>query len=411
MSLPGVRTVLNDRFYSISRQQAAELPKVVIIGRRDTVYDPEGVANARDYVAFYPQNELQVERQFGRGSELHKGYLEALSGYATQVYLVPIPANVTDADYNDTAPDNPFDTAFDEAELVLPDVIVPYGRGANETDWDDFYNPSTPSNNNPNIGIVADSSASPGGSMIKRVAGKVKAISERSHPCIAVMGVTPFLGAERMSASDIDTHVSLPNLMDRDDPGAGLHNYYVSVVAAEIRPVGFPAEFGWTNGAAHYAGFISSIASNRPTTNKVVSNLEAVRYSPNREQREGLVDKGVVGIGLDATRTPLWIDGVTFGKSTSDFTRLSTLRIAYEVMRMVRQVASRFIGEPSTTENRNAFETGITSGLRGFQTTGSLFGSDFSVTYYPREGTANVDLVLQPAFELRNINVTITVQL
>jgi hypothetical protein len=77
---------------------------------------------------------------------------------------------------------------------------------------------------------------------------------------------------------------------------------------------------------------------------------------------------------------------------------------------MIRNVSEKFIGEPATTENRNAFETAITSGLRTFQITGGLLGSDFIVTYIPRANAANVDLVLQPAFELRNINVTISVQ-
>ena len=78
---------------------------------------------------------------------------------------------------------------------------------------------------------------------------------------------------------------------------------------------------------------------------------------------------------------------------------------------MIRSVSQQYIGEPATLENRNALETSIAAGLRSFQQTGGLLASDFIVTYIPRESRAEIDLVLQPAFEIRNIDVNISVQL
>ena len=115
-------------------------------------------------------------------------------------------------------------------------------------------------------------------------------------------------------------------------------------------------------------------------------------------------------MALDFNRVPTWVDAQTFGRATSDYTRLSNLRIVYDAILMVRQVAQKFIGEGSTIENRNALDAAITSGLRGMQQLGAILASDFTVTYIANENTAEVNLVLRPAFELRIIEVTVSIQ-
>lgn len=411
--LPGVKTLLSDRRYTLTRTDTATGPRVLAIGTRDTSYDPENGITTQDYDPYLATNEKDVIKQFGEGSHLHKAFLELVSGGAPRVFLVALPSDTVDDDLIDESDGNRFDLAFEAAETALPDIIVPYGRGANSLDWDDYADPATPGGAD-QFGFVADNSAG-ADSLVIRVANKVAEINERSNPCIAIMGVAPWVGGgENMTAADVADHFQFTNLVDRDttlaDKEDGTNNnHYVSVVAAEMRPLGFPLEFGWTNGAAHYAGFVASLRSNSSTTGKKIYNVQGLRYNPNRTQREAMVDKGLVPVGLDFARNPLWIDGTTFGKSDSDYVRLTTLRIVFETIRMVREVAQKFIGEPTTLENRNAFETGITSGLRSFQITGGLLGSDFVVSYYPRSNSANVDLVLIPAFELRNININISV--
>jgi hypothetical protein len=56
-------------------------------------------------------------------------------------------------------------------------------------------------------------------------------------------------------------------------------------------------------------------------------------------------------------------------------------------------------------------ETAITSALRGMQQVGALLDSDFTVSYFPAENKAFVDLVLTPAFEIQNIEVQVAVTL
>jgi hypothetical protein len=78
---------------------------------------------------------------------------------------------------------------------------------------------------------------------------------------------------------------------------------------------------------------------------------------------------------------------------------------------LIRQVSQKFVGEAASTATRNALDTAITSGLRGMQQMGALLSSDFAVSYIGVENKAVIELVLQPAFELRNIEVRVSVQL
>jgi hypothetical protein len=45
------------------------------------------------------------------------------------------------------------------------------------------------------------------------------------------------------------------------------------------------------------------------------------------------------------------------------------------------------------------------------QQIGALLDSDFTVSYIPAENKAIVDLVLTPAFELKNIDVQVAINL
>jgi len=90
---------------------------------------------------------------------------------------------------------------------------------------------------------------------------------------------------------------------------------------------------------------------------------------------------------------------------------LTTKRIIDDATGIVRQVCQKFIGMPSNVQTRNSMETAITSGLRGMQIRGAILSSDFTVTYIPNENKAIVDLVLTPAFELKNIEVRVAINL
>lgn len=439
MALPGVRTIIKDRFYTLSRTDIPAGPRVVILGRRNSEeIDAVKAAEVRSLDVYNAANEQVVIEVFGAGSDLHRGYLEAVIGGAQRVALVALPEdtefNHTDgyiysATWEDEAgyslnetldTDLLLDAAFEAIEIAEADVVVPWGSGSGATHW---QNPATPSDD-AEIGFHADNSVDIDKSWAKKIANKCYEITLNSNPCVGVLGVAPYVGVAgsdgNMTPSQVSTHLALSNLVDRDlfvdsfnelDPGETGH--YLQVVAVELKPLRYNKdyEFGYANGAATYAGAISQLVSYSAPTGKALVNVEALRYNPTKTQQLAIIDKGVVPVGLTFTRAPAWVDGLTFAKSTSDYTRLTTLRIIYDTVQLVRNVSQQFIGEGATLEAKASLETAITRGLLGMQQQGALLASDFVITYQPAENKALVDLVLTPAFELRNIEVSVSVQL
>lgn len=434
MALPGVKTIIKDRFYSISRQDTPVGPRICVIGKRNTVSNDTFVP---DLDVVQVTKESDVISEFGEGSQLHKAYKELISAGADRIFMVPLPADTV---WNHTtgtltsAGSDIFDAAFSAAEVSLPDIIVPWGRGGNSTDWEA---PATPDDND-EYGFHADNSTTLNNNWAFKVAKKVKEISENSNPCLAVMGIKPWLGtdatpstSEIMTPGNVSTHLALSNLPNRNAQSGGTYTWidsadgypvgrYVVVIAAELKPVNYSSanysDFGYANGATTMAAALSRMASYTSPVNKTVFNVTRLRYNPTRSILSntggtGVVDKGVNAIVLNFNKVPVFADGLTFATSNSDYTRISTSRIVNEASLVVRQVCQKFIGEPSTMQVRNSMETAITSGLRGMQQLGALLDSDFTVSYIPSENKAIIDLVLTPAFELKTIEVQISVNL
>jgi hypothetical protein len=418
MALPGVKTLIKDRFYSISRQDIPVGPRIVLIATRGTA---SGTGNVRDLDVVQATSEQDVITAFGQDSEIHRGYFELLAGGAERVFIVPLPSDssfnnttgvITSSNYAAAGGGDVFDAAFAAAEVALPDIIVPWGRGSHPDEWE---NPATPGND-PAFGFYANNAASSSSWLIK-VATKIKEISENSHACFGIMGVKPYVGtSEFMTPAEVATHLynsgSGPaNLISRGDSLMTEIGKYVSVIATELKPVRYDEDWGYANGATTFAAAISRMSSFVSPVNKTAYNVSAIRYNPTRTQQTTLSDKGINFVALNFNKVPVFVEGLTMAPATSDFTRISTMRITTEAALLVRQVCTKFIGEPSSLQTRNSMETAITSALRGMQQVGALLDSDFTVSYFPAENKAFVDLVLTPAFEIKNIEVQVAVTL
>jgi hypothetical protein len=184
---------------------------------------------------------------------------------------------------------------------------------------------------------------------------------------------------------------------------------HIVVIASELKPVNYPADWGFANGATTFASAISRMSSFTSPVNKTAYNVAALRYNPTRTHQNGLSELGVNFIALNFNKVPTFVEGLTMAAGTSDYTRISTMRIVTEAALLVRQVCTKFVGEASTLQTRNSMETAITSALKGMQQVGALLDSDFTVSYWPAENKAFVDLVITPAFELKNIEVQVAV--
>lgn len=427
MAIPGVTTIIRDRFYTVSRTDAPAGPRIVVIAKRDDTATNSAAVADLDVVR--ASNEADVVAAFGDGSALHKAFVELVTAGAERIYLVPLPADTAFNHTNATISSATFggtsaellDAAFAAAEAAQPDIIVPWGRGGNSSDWE---SPAATPTDADEFGFHADNSSTYSVNWAYKVGLQVKSIAENTNPCVAVMGIKPYApqnvsagvtAAEKMTPGQISTHLALSNLPDRDGNDAWKEvGPYLVIIAAEVKPVNYASgttSFGYSNGACSLAATMSRLASYSSIINKPLYNVESVRYTPSRTQQTNLSDSGVNSVVINFNKVAVFGEGLTFAQSTSDYTRLSTRRIINDATNLVRQVCQKFIGEPSNIQVRNSMETAITSAMRGMQLTGALLGSDFTVSYIPNQNKAIVDLVLTPAFELKNIEVQVAINL
>ena len=167
----------------------------------------------------------------------------------------------------------------------------------------------------------------------------------------------------------------------------------------------YPASF-----AASYGGFYI----NRPTasapTNKKVSNatllfrlglgvlddLAGTGYTILRQKTTGLI----VGDAPMATMP------------TSDWNRLSTVRIVKSVIDGVRNAVDPFLGEGMSDASRASMKQSVENVLMAAKKAGILQNYlPFEIIQTPQmevQGKANITLTLRPAFELRQVTLSIS---
>jgi hypothetical protein len=407
-AVPGVRTTILDRFYTQARTDLPGGPLIAVIGKRNNAAS----ASAPDFTPYLATSEQDVITQFGEDSQLHRAFYELSTGGAPRVAFIPLPSNTT---FNHGAGTiasatyptiNMFDEAFAAVESVRADIVVPWGRGGDTTDWDDYATPvATPGNNSSDF-FYADNSTNLSYSWAKKVADKCSDITYNSYPIIAVMGVAPIPGAETPTPTQLSSGLAFSNLVSKELISTG---QFISIVATEVSPISAPSTWGWSNGACLYAALISRLPAFSATSNKPMYNIDKLRYNITRVQAETLSGKGVVCGQLDFTRIPKWVDGTTFAKLNSDFVRLSTIRIVYDAVKLVKSVAQNYVGEGMSITMQNAFQTQISSSLQSMTKLGAINQSDFRVQYSPSENKAYVDLAIVPAFELREVVVQVSV--
>lgn len=182
---------------------------------------------------------------------------------------------------------------------------------------------------------------------------------------------------------------------------------YISVVGSQVilanptSPTSYPA-----TSSAVYAGLVAGLPANSAPTNKVqpavrlpfrigtakLDLLAGKRYIMHQQKTKGIVVS----------------DAPTASRPDSDYQRLTTIRIVKATIDGIRASAEPFLGEVITGARLAALETAIQQVLTRLQKAEYLQRFDVSVTSTPTQqvqGKADVELVLVPAFELRQITL------
>lgn len=241
----------------------------------------------------------------------------------------------------------------------------------------------------------------------------LKKVSSNTKETFAVMGTTPAKGTTLL---EVKNFIDRLTISDLNDPNRGanimplLDAYHINVCTFE--PVfdnlgGLPYT---ANGQAAYAGMIASLDAHQSPTNKSIPNALRTRYDLSNAQLEALQGMRYVGMRKKPGRNPVVCDAMTAAAPGSDFVRLTTVRITFEAMDVVRKVCDPFIGQPNTQAKRNAMEAAITKGLSALVDLGALRKYAFTVSSSVNQqvlGIVDVELILVPVFEIKSIRTVV----
>lgn len=195
---------------------------------------------------------------------------------------------------------------------------------------------------------------------------------------------------------------------------------YVSVTAGAELGYILPgrSELYYTNGVVSYAALVSTLRAESATTNKRVYGVAGMSYNLSLRQLNALtgnkfvtfrLKNGQVIVTDGCTTAPDYYMGGT--KQSSDYTRLSTLRITQAATQLIRDLTEPYIGEPNRMPQYNALNATIKGGLEAMKSEGVIMDYRFTVT--ADGGTlsaATVTLELIPAFELKRVSINVSLR-
>jgi hypothetical protein len=163
-----------------------------------------------------------------------------------------------------------------------------------------------------------------------------------------------------------------------------------------------------TTAAPTYIGFATSLDEQTAPTNKQIRGLQRV-FGINARRVDDLAGAGYVHIyekpkGLTVSDAP------TGALPSSDYRRLTTMRIVKRTVGAVRDAADPFLGNSFDATRKAALNTAITQKLDRLVTGGYIQRYVVSITQTARQmviGEADVELTIAPAWELRRITLNI----
>lgn len=202
---------------------------------------------------------------------------------------------------------------------------------------------------------------------------------------------------------------------------------YINVVAAPLRSIttqtrslalavgaSVSSTSQNTDGAAAYAGLITSLAPQSSTTNKQIGGVTQLRPL-SASQANDLTGMRYVTL-YNRTKGLTVASGITGSYNVSryirsDFTRLTTVRIVHSVVDLIRSVADKYIGEPNNAPQMNALDAEIDQVLLSMKGQGALNSYQFAISSTPDQrvlGELDINLTLVPAFEITRINLVVS---
>lgn len=165
-----------------------------------------------------------------------------------------------------------------------------------------------------------------------------------------------------------------------------------------------------SNGAAGYAGMISTLAADRSSTNQPIA-IDNLAFELSNYQLSKLTGKGIVTCKR-TTQGLVITDGITMAPVDSAYRRLSTAKVINVVDRELRRVIEPFIGLQDNLATLNSLNTAITSVLNKLQESLIKYYSFKIVTdeASSRLGIIKINYTVIPTNEIKEVRNTVSVQ-
>lgn len=222
-------------------------------------------------------------------------------------------------------------------------------------------------------------------------------------------------------ASDRDGNLAVDGRGVKVDAGAYLSVMNVPLKVNSTQASTLAANFGaalsngsyMTDGVAAYAGLVNSLAPHSATTNKFMPGVFPLKHL-SRTQANRLVGLRKVTM-YQRSKGFVVAKDVTGAHNVnrylrSDYVLLTTVRIVQTAVDLIRSVAEDYIGEPNNAPQMNALNNEIDQVLLSMKGQ-ALNAYDFVIKSTPEQrvlGELDIDLTLVPAFEITNINLTVS---
>lgn len=167
------------------------------------------------------------------------------------------------------------------------------------------------------------------------------------------------------------------------------------------------------NGAAYYAGIISTLPVEKSTTMQT-TGLSAVDFTFSNSQLRNLCNAGYVCTKDSVNKGICIVDGVTKAPASELRSRLSIVRTLNECGKIIREASEPFIGLKNSVNNRNSLKTAIDSALTELK---DKLIQDYQFTIinlatYTTDTEIKINYTILPLNEIRTItnNITVTRQ-
>lgn len=165
-----------------------------------------------------------------------------------------------------------------------------------------------------------------------------------------------------------------------------------------------------SNGAAGYAGMVSTLSADKSSTNQPIS-LPTLAFELSNYQLSKLTGKGIVTVKKTTNGTVI-TDGITMAPVDSAYRRLTTSKVINVVDASLREVIAPYIGSQDNLANRNSMNTAITSVLNKLK--------ENLISYYKfkivsdeasaRLGIVKIQYTIIPYNEIKEVRNTLSVQ-